>query len=473
MADYSKLSDDELMALVQPKPAQDYSKMSDADLLSMVKPQRGVLDKLTGMDGGERYQTWPEKLIRGVGKSAVSAATLPGDVMAGEASPNDTGRVMDLATLGTPVNPAVRAGDQLIPGVAKAMRAQPAAVPTTRELAEAGGADIKAATASDLRIPGSAVADYSRKIQAEFSRPGSSIHPVDAPNTFAKLKELEGASPDAFFTPANLQSLRESLQATAQNFNPQAAKDQLAASRAIKALDQFLPTLGAKDTMVGAAPGGIATREQLVTSALEGQREAQRVAELFKRGQGNYAAGMRSNDITGNLDRARTGILERSEGRATAANSGRNMDNTLRQKTEAVLEKPKEISGYNDAEIGALERVVDGGAGRNLARNISNKLGGGGGAAQSLFASMGAGAGAAMAGIPGALIGAATPTAVGSTARTIANLLAKKDMRAVDELLRKRSPLYEERLANPKMSVKTPEGRAALIRALMAAEQQQ
>jgi hypothetical protein len=454
MADYSKLSDEELMALVQPKPAQDYSKMSDADLLKMVKPERGVLDKLTGMDGGERYQTWPEKLIRGVGKSAVSAATLPGDVMAGEASPNDTGRVMDLATLGTPVNPAIRAGDQLIPGAAKAMRAEPAAVPTTRELAEAGGADINAAKQSGLDLNSSVIANGSKELQQglfDGSMFGKTIHPVDAPATFAKLKELENAPPGSLFTAANLQSLRESLQATAQNFNPQAAKDQLAASLSIKWLDGILSKVDPQDVLAGTPAA---------------------TQKLFERGRGNYAAAQRSNDITGELDRATTGILERAEGRAKAANSGRNMDNTLRQKTEAVLEKPKEISGYNDAEIAALQQVVDGGAGRNLARNIGNKLGGGGGSAQTLFAGGGAAAGAAMGGVPGALMGAAAPTAVGATARSIANALAKKDMRAVDELLRKRSPLYEERLANPKMSVKTPEGRAALIRALMAAEEQ-
>lgn len=40
MADYSKLSDAELLALVQPQPAApDYSKMSDADLVRLVGPQ--------------------------------------------------------------------------------------------------------------------------------------------------------------------------------------------------------------------------------------------------------------------------------------------------------------------------------------------------------------------------------------------------------------------------------------------------
>lgn len=441
--------------------------------LGGAQPQRSVVDKLTGADGGERYQTWPEKLVRGIASSSKSAATLPGDVMAGEASPNDTGRVLDLATLGTPVNPAIRAGDRMVPGVANALKPQKPIVPTTEELAKAGGADIRAATASDLRIPAATVAEYSRKIQAEFSRPGSSIHPVDAPNTFAKLKELEGAPSDAFFTPANLQSLRESLQATAQNFNPQATKDQLAASRAIKFLDQFIPSLGAKDTVVGAAPGSIATRDQLVAGAMEGKREAERVAGLSERGRGNYAAGMRSNELTGALDRANTGIVGRSEGRAQAANSGRNLDNTIRSKVESFLEKPKEVSGYSDPELMALEAVRDGGAVRNTARYVGNLLGGGGGAAQSMFAGTGGAVGALAGGIPGALIGAAAPAAVGAGAKSIANALAKRSINKADELIRKRSPLYEERAANPNMSVSTPEGRAALIRALMAMENEQ
>jgi hypothetical protein len=463
MADYSKLSDAELMALVQ--PTQDYSKLSDADLLKVIKPERGIIDTFTGRDGGERKQLWPERLVRGVASSLASGATLPGDVAQGKTTvqperPGEWseidefrqnamdaktgGRVMDLAAFGTPVNPAIRAGDRAIPGVAKAIAEKPAAIPTTKELAEAGAADIKAARGSGLDVTASSVADYSRKVQQDLFDGG--VHPVDAPATFTKLKALEDVPPDAIFTASNLQSLRESLQATAQNFNPQAAKDQLAASRAIKAIDQFLPTIAEKDVLAG---------------------DPARTAALFERGRGDYAAASRSNDITGELDRARTGILERSEGRAQAANSGRNLDNTLRQKSEAVLEKPKEISGYSDAELAALERVVEGGAGRNLARNISNKLGGGGGAAQTLFAGAGAGAGAAAAGIPGALIGAAVPASVGAGARSIANMLAKKDMRAVDELLRKRSPLYEERLANPETFVISPEKRALIARLLL------
>jgi hypothetical protein len=160
-------------------------------------------------------------------------------------------------------------------------------------------------------------------------------------------------------------------------------------------------------------------------------------------------------------------LLERAEGRAQAANSGRNFDNTLRQKAEGILEKPKEISGLSDAELAALDRVVQGGAGRNTARYIGNLLGGGGGLGQAFMAGLGAAPGA-MTGNPVlAVVGAGAPMAIGSGAKAIANALAKRDLRSVDELMRKRSPLYEERLANPEMKTLSPEKRAAVARAMM------
>src|SRR5882672_7761781 len=56
---------------------------------------RSVLEKLTGSDGGERFQTWPERLAR-------SAFTLPGDVLSGKVQPGSTQeieRAADLAGL--------------------------------------------------------------------------------------------------------------------------------------------------------------------------------------------------------------------------------------------------------------------------------------------------------------------------------------------------------------------------------------
>lgn len=376
---------------------------------------------------------------------------------------------MAAATIASPANAAMRAGDRLIPGVSAAMSKEMPKVPGAKELATVGGADISAAKSSPLTISSQAVSDYSRKIQQELFDDG--IHPARAKDTYQILKELENAPSGSVFTPANLQTLRETLSSIAQNFNPNAAKDQLAASRAIKRVDAFLRSVAPKDTVAGAASGLPATKEQLVSRALEGKKEAERVAEQFARGRGNYAAAQRSNDITGELDRANTGILDRALARAQSAFSGRNIDNTIRSKVTAVLEKPKEVAGFSDAELAALQGASEGGRARNSARAVGNLLGGGGGLGSAVLGLTGAVPGAIYGGTMGAVAGA-TPAVVGAVSRSVANALAKRDIRKVDELIRKRSPLYEERLRDAPMSAITPEGRAALIRALMVEQQQ-
>jgi hypothetical protein len=348
----------------------------------------------------------------------------PSEISDSDVSVLSVPRAMEFSTVASPVNPAVRAGDRAIPGVARAAakKVNPK-VPTAQELKAAGAADINAAKNSGLDITASSVGDWSRKVQNDLFNSG--IHPVDAPNTFAKLKELENAPSGSFATASGLQSLRESLGVTAQNFNPNAAKDQLAASRAIKGLDEFIPNVNPKDVLAGTPSAA---------------------SELFKRGRANYGAAMRSNDLTGTLDRANTGILERAEVRAQAANSGRNLDNTIRSKVASLLEKPKEVSGFNDAELEALNSVVSGGPARNTARYVGNLFGGGGGIGQSGVAALGAGGGAAVGGVPGALVGGVAPAVVGSGSKAIANALAKRSLNKADELIRMRSPLFEEAL---------------------------
>jgi hypothetical protein len=413
---------------------------------------RGLIDQAFGLTG-ERVKTWPERAVREIltlPKRSIDAAysAPPGSREATEAM---IPVAAETALTMSPVNPAIRAGDKIIPGVAKSFQAERVAVPTTEELAKTGGAEISAAKGSGLELNSSVLSGYSKDLQQglfDGSMFGKTIHPVDAPATFAKLKEIENAPPGSIVTAANIQSLRESLQATAQNFNPAAAKDQLAASLAIKRLDGLIPSVAEKDVLAGAPAA---------------------TQELFEAGRGNYAAGQRANDITGELDRANTGILERAETRAQAANSGRNIDNTIRSKVASVLEKPKEVSGFSDAELAALNGVVEGGAGRNTARYIANLFGGGGGIGQSGMAAIGAGLGGAGGGIPGAIVGGVIPAAIGSGAKAIANALAKRDLRSVDELLRKRSPLFEDRMANAEMAPVSAESRAMATRLIAQA----
>jgi hypothetical protein len=433
----------------------DISQLSDAELMQLAGQSKSFTDKL-----GE---TWPARAA----KAAWSGFTLPGDVMAGRAQLPSSGavpgsvpfgdqasagdRVVDLAGIATPMNPAVRAGDRVIPGAAKQpfTQAQAPVVPSTRELYDAGTADLNAVRETGLEVAPQAVSSFGERMARALYDSG--IHPVDAPHTYAKLKDITDVPSGAVATTAsNLQSLRQSLGNTAQNFNPQAAKDQLAASRVIAGLDDFVKTLDPSSVLAGNAPA---------------------TARLWERGRGNYAAAQRSNDITGELDKGITGILERAELNAQVANSGRNVDNAIRQRLAATLKKEKDVSGLTSNEVLALEDAARGGGVRNAARTIGNWLGGGGGVGQTLLAALGAGGGAIAGNAPGAVAGAAVPLLAGSGARSIANSLAKRDLNKVDELLRKRSPLYEERSANPVMGPGSQASREALIRALLEQRQ--
>jgi|GEM_PF-2965839 len=70
-------------------------------------------------------------------------------------------------------------------------------------------------------------------------------------------------------------------------------------------------------------------------------------------------------------------------------------------------------------------------------------------------------------GWPGATAGAAIPPLLGAIARSGANALTSRQVRRVDEMIRKRSPLYQQRVANPPMVPISPEMRAALMRGLL------
>jgi hypothetical protein len=464
------------------------NRVTDPDLLRMLEASDGPApvtdpDILRQLNGGTSilpFSRGPNGVAfdsnAGILGTIKRALTLPGDVASGQAQlpssgavpgsvpfgdPNSAGeRVADLAGLISPVNPAVRAGDRAIAGAMRGQRTVKPQVPTTKELMDEGVKDFDRFRDSGLEIRPEAWSRFGQEAQQNLYN--KSVHPVDAANTYTKLRDLDHVPPEAVGTTAqNIKSMRESLGVTAQNFNPNSARDQRAASIAIENLDEFVRGLGPKDTLAGSPA---------------------RSAQIYERARGNAAAGYRSNEITGELDKAVTGIIERAEGRAQAANSGRNLDNTIRSKVESFLEKPKDVSSLNDEEIAALIEVRKGGKVRNLARYIANLYGGGGGLGQhvsmgtggvlgAIAGSPGGPAGAGLGAAVGGLAGATAHAGVGSGAKALANKLAKRSLSKADELIRKRSPLYQERLANPQtvqtLLANMPEAKAALARALL------
>ncbi len=99
-------------------------------------------------------------------------------------------------------------------------------------------------------------------------------------------------------------------------------------------------------------------------------------------------------------------------------------------------------------------------------------MGGGGGLGRTVAAGIGATAGGALGGPVGAGIGAAVPTGAGAIARALYNGMTKKQIEALDELVRSRSPLGKSMQQNAPWEVNTPDKSAALARLLAVSQDQ-
>lgn len=367
----------------------------DGPWAQYAQPERTVVDKLAGQ-GGERYQTWPERLARSVISSVSSGASLPGDVYSGKtqvdpANPEFVGRTLELAGAGTP----------LAPRAVSNLAASKGGIPTSEALRSASDVGYDAARNSSLIVKADAVKGVAANIQRDLEQKG--ILGEFAPDTYTVLKKLQNPAEGAFATGSNLISAREALRNASQNFtNPREAK---AANDAIRELDRFIESVPAESVVAG-------------TPA--------EFAKIASDARGNYAASRRSDQVTGQLEEA--------QGNAAAANSGQNIGNAVRQRFNAIVKSDKKSSGFTEQEIAQAEKVRDGTVLGNTTRLLGNVLGGGGG----LGAVATAATGAATLGP----VGAAAPL-VGYGLKKLSDASVNRQVRALDEMTRARSPLAQ------------------------------
>lgn len=384
-----------------------------------------------------------------------SALTLPGDVYTGgtpimandQPNPSLLGRATNFAAMMSPMNPAMRAGDLPIPGQAMApMTPQKTAAPTAQALKDAASAGYDAFRNSDLQYHASAVADVARNIQNQLEQDG--IIAEHAPKTFSVINKVisDGSAPGAVATTANMQAVRRSFGNVSGD-----PTDTLAATRAKNALDGFLQAPPPE-----AIVAGTATPESAAATA-----------DTLRTANANYAAAQRSNALTGSLDRANTGILEQAEARAEASHSGRNLDNSIRQRVASLLQQPGAVSGFSNDELDALRGVISGGPVQNTSRVVGNFLGGGGGLGHLAATGAAALAGGHMGGGEGAALGAMVPGVLGVGAKALENSLAKRSLNSVDELVRQRSPLYQQTLGQQPLYNPMAARNAAVLRAIL------
>ena len=451
MGDLRSLSDADLLALRGKGAATSapagIASMSDEELLARRKAAgnetvaRGSILPFSRNAAGDVSFDSNAGLVgiaKDVGRAAWDAFTLPGDVYAGKAgdlhSDDVVGRAANFAAFASPINPAVRSGARAIDGVGRAMTKQKVHPPSGAELKAAGKDAYKAIEQMGVNLRSDEVAKMAVSLQDDLAKAG--LLDEIAPKALGIVKKLQNPPPDSVAPLTSIIAARRALQKAALDFNN--PSESVAASRAIQALDGFIGGRGAETAVAGPAAAA---------------------SNLYKSANANYAAGMRSGQIGG--------IEHAAELRAAAANSGQNLGNSLRQRTAGILLRPKEIAGYTDAEIKALEGVVQGSRAANTTRALGNLLGGGGGLGAAVTSGLGAAGGYAAGGPSMGVAGAMAGPIIGGLSKAASNKLTQRALNVVDKATRARSPLYQQMQAEAPMIAENAEPRAAIVRAML------
>lgn len=352
--------------------------------------------------------------------------TLPGEVIQGEInpdSPEGRARMLEAAAIFTPMGAASRAASSAYRSVAPKAPTREAL-----EVAKKAGYD----KAADLGVEyksapvGKMVTDLQRSLdeQGFFAELAPEVHTL--------IGKLQNPPPNSKISLKALDAFRKRLGELAGS--PDATKAS-AATQAIKAVDEFITSADSANVVARAAPGGagLSRAGETFASADEAAAAstAREAARTIEAARADAAAGFRSDKVTG---------LEDVIGlRSAAANSGRNLDNTARQRLTSLLLNKKGIRGFSTEEKLAIRDIIKGTPTKNAARYIGNLFGGGGGLGQ--FLSMfGLGTvGGATAGGLGAAAGIAAPMAIGTLGKALANRMTKAELKHLDELVRSRS----------------------------------
>jgi hypothetical protein len=377
------------------------------------------------------------------------AFTLPGRVMSGETpmpstfdpaanDPNTApmmGELLNFAgAFGPGVNPMVRSGDPAIPGVRMAPKDMTLAkTPSSAELLAKGGDQIEAFKNMDIKYDPSYMGTLATQIEQKLVNEG--VFPEDAPGLYQSIRRLNdyvprSDDPSATISvgPANLISIRKNI---ANKFG-QAGENQHGVGVAHGAFNDFLENPPAEAVLAGAPATASA-------GSLDNQIGAALGASIYKEGRGNYSAGMRDAE----LER-----IQREAGlRSRSANSGQNLDNSIRSRVTSAILNAKALKGFTPAEEAMLEQVPEGSVGNNILRWTGNFMGGGGGLGAG--AAMGlSSAGARMLGLgegASSAIGMAVP-AIGAALKKATGKSTSEALSEVQQATRQRSPMFEQSL---------------------------
>ena len=352
--------------------------------------------------------------ITGLAKRVV---TTPHDVMTGKVDPTSKqgmGRMLEAASMMSPVSAGTRA--------APTMNKWNPAPPSIKKLKKETSANYKAVDDAGVEYTPQSIKTLMDDTETMLANAGR-LEPNN-PELYNLLRQLRSDAQQpgavAIDLPA-LDSFRQLLSEVAGDPKPGISA---AGTMAMKHFDDFLDNT---------------TRSSVLTRPGVGEAEAQAAVEALNTARGNAAAGFRSERL-----KKLTKTIQR---RTSSTGSGMNLDNSTRQRLVSFVESADKIRGFNKTEIAVMDKIIDGGKVKNALRYISNVLGGGGGLGTLVTSGLMGTAGAAHSPAAAGLGYLALP-AVGRTARLAENALSKSEMRALNKLVRSRSPLHKKNMEN-------------------------
>jgi len=380
--------------------------------------EQGPLEGL--MTTGRAALAVPELLVSPITGAARSLIGHPladaehavGSLIAPDIAAHDDSQKMYEAAKGD-VDLALAGARAGVPKVAPAVTA-----PTIGELKAASTAAYNSPEVLGLEIKPGVLRQYSDQAKLSLNQDG--FDDIVAPKTFALLERVQNFPSNSTVTGQNLNSLRKTLGKLAGSNDP---TERAAASSAIDHLDDFIPQITGRDVLTG---------------------DPAAAAAKLSEARGNYSAAKQAEKIDKKLVQA--------EIRASAANSGMNVANTIRQRMADVVLNPREARGLSQSELAEAQRIAEGTKPQNAIRAAGNVLGGGGGLT------------AVVTGIPSAGV---APLA-GFGLKVLSNAMTVKQAERLSEAIRMRAPLassvgkFGQAFANYQ-TAKTPSKFAAVV----------
>jgi hypothetical protein len=399
---------------------------------------RGPVDKLFGI-GGERYQTWPERAVRGIGDTVMGGAEMMkkgmeggyGDPRSAEMDAAVIPDAVQASTLGLSAAPeAAKIAGGVVDAASKARQIRNE-LPTTEEIKKSSQAAYKAV--EDGRLIASPES-LNRLVSATHAGLDQRLMDENvAPRTFKALGQLEKSEGDL----KGILSVRDRL----GELKPKDGTDHEAALHVKDAIDNYIDTLPPEEVIQGDAP--------LTKALLDHARQS-------------WKSFAQADQVQS--------ALEIGEHKAAVSGVGANSQNAMRQRIREIVDSGKSRY-YSDKAKKQLEDIFMGTWVTNAARKIGKFAPSG---PVSALSTMNAALGGFMAGGTGTAAMMAGAVAIPATiAKYLGTYLTKGQIAELENILRSESPLGRATTSRVNsqplgMTSQAASGATALVPALAA-----